>query len=393
MTLPPVVPGAGGAGAPEAPFRWRLRHRPDVRFGHATGGVAGVLVAAAVIAFVAELADDDATLPGTGFSVALIVAALAAGHVIRGPVRSAAIAATAVAVPLLWFFAVAGDFEGLDRGDARVVLLLSIVSYLALYAAGWTRGRAILLGLALLFAAGWIVFEVADRSIPFGIEQIEGVEPGRDAFEEPRAVFEARDDNTTETAVAEIAIAAVALGVGAALDRRGHMGVATPFVVVGILYGGIGTLTLGLDVGDVYATGAFLAIDGLAVGLTGTSGRRRATSWIGAAVLLTGTVVIVGQATSDVTDDGEAAVFGAFALVAAAVLLVIGILVARAVDEPIDGGEPIASRAAPSPTPGRAAMAGVTPEAPPSTPETATPEPESEANPPAGDGRGAPPPP
>src|SRR5262249_14275925 len=54
MTETTVMPAADGP-AHESPFGWRLSHRPDIWFGHAAGGVAGVLVAAAVLAFVIEV--------------------------------------------------------------------------------------------------------------------------------------------------------------------------------------------------------------------------------------------------------------------------------------------------------------------------------------------------
>ena len=92
----------------------------------------------------------------------------------------------------------------------------------------------------------------------------------------------------------------------------------------------------------MYAAGIFVAIAGLAIGLVGTLGHRRATSWLGAIVLLGGAATVVIQGTDDsVSGSGGEEVFGAFALIAAAVLLVIGVLIARVSGEPIDGGEPI----------------------------------------------------
>ena len=99
--------------------------------------------------------------------------------------------------------------------------------------------------------------------------------------------------------------------------------------------------------------GIFVALAGLAIGLAGSLGRRRGTSYVGAAILLVGAVVVVGKGTSEAASgDGSAAVFGAFALIAAAVLLVVGVLVAHTTNEPIDGGEPaIVKPPAPEPEP------------------------------------------
>jgi hypothetical protein len=332
-----AVPAAE-AHAPESPFRWRLSHRPDLWFGHAAGGVAGVLVAAATLAFVIEVTDHDATLPGVGFNLLLMAAAVAVGFFVRGPVRSAAVAALVLAIPQFWTFAVVGDGEGIDRGDFRVILLLSVVTYLVFYLLTWTRGRAILLGLALLLFTNWIVFEVADQATPFGLGATSQVTRG---FNGPRQLV-GNDDHATETGITELILAAVLLGGAVVLDRRGRAGAATPLLVVGGLQAVSAATILGVDANDVYAAGVFVAIAGLAIGLAGTLGRRRGTSWVGAAVLLVGALIVVVNGTNDAVEgkDGAGAVFGAFALVAAAVLLLIGVLVARAVDEPLDGGEP-----------------------------------------------------
>src|SRR6476646_1335361 len=332
MTETTVMPAAD-APAPESPFRWRLSHRPDLWFGHAAGGVAGVLVAAAILAFVIEVTDDDATLPGVGFNLLLIAAAVAVGFFVRGPVRSAAVAALVFAIPQFWAFAVVGDGEGIDRGDVRVILLLSVVTYVVFYLLTWTRGRAILLGLALLLFTNWIVFEVADQSTPLGLGAATQVTRG---LPEPRRLV-GQDDKQTETGVTELILAAVLLSGAVVLDRRGRAGAATPLLFVGRLQAVSAAAILGADVDNVYAAGAFVALAGLAIGLAGTVGRRRGTSWVGAAVLLVGALIVVINGTSHAVngEDGAGGVFGAFALVAAAVLLLIGVLVARAAGEPL----------------------------------------------------------
>jgi hypothetical protein len=323
--------------ANETPFRWRLRHRPDLRFGHAAGGVAGILAAAAIVAFVIEVTDDDATLPGVGFNLVLIAAALAVGYLVRGPVRSAAVAAILFAIPQVWLFAIIGDGEGVDRGDFRIVLLLSVATYVLFYTLTWTRGRAVLLGLALLLFTNWIVFEVADQSTPFGVGAAARVQRG---FEGPQQLV-GDDDNLTATGITELIMGAVLLGGAVVLDRRGRVGAATPLLVVGGLQAVNAAATLGIDAEDVYVVGIFLTLAGLVIGLAGSLGRRRGTSYVGAAIMLIGALVVVGKGTSDsASGDGSAAVFGAFALVAAAALLIVGVLVARATNEPIDGGEP-----------------------------------------------------
>jgi hypothetical protein len=371
-----VLP-ADAASTRETPFRWRLAHRPDLRFGHAAGGVAGILVAAAIAAFVVEVTDDDATLPGVGFNLLLIAAALAAGYFVRGPVRSAAVAAMVFAIPQVWLFAIIGDGEGVDRGDFRVVLLLSVATYVLFYALTWTRGRAVLLGVALLLFTNWIVFEVADQSTPFGVDAAAQVQVG--GLDEPQALL-GNDDKMTETGVVELIMAAVLLGGAVLLDRRGRAGAATPLLVVGGIQAVSAAGILGADVEDAYAVGIFVALAGLAIGLAGSLGRRRGTSYVGAAILLIGAVVVVAQGTSDAASGQGTAVFGGFALIAAAVLLLIGVLTARATHEPIDGGEPaVETPPPPEPEPARVGAPAEstaedsTSEAPASTPTAVPP--------------------
>src|SRR5262245_31642467 len=339
-----------------SPFRWRLEHRPDTRFGHAAGGVAGALVIAAMVAFVAAIDNDDPQVAGALLSIVVLVAAVFAGYWQRGPIRSAAVTAIVLAFPLLWLFAVVGDGDGAARGDIRLIFLLTTVSYLALYLLTWTRGRGVLLGGALLVAAAWLVFEVGDESLRFGSSSpLSGSGLDSEPF----------GDNSRSVAVVMVLIGLGLLGATALLDRRHRHGIATPCLVVGALYAIVGAYALGTDMDSVYATGIFLAVAGLAIGAAGIFGDRRATSWLGALVLLGGAVTVVAQGTEDsASGGGGEELFGLFALVAAAVLLVIGILVARTAKEPLDGGEPVVE-VTPAPEP---ALIAAVPDTPTSEP-------------------------
>ena len=351
-TLDIAEPAGDTPAAKAAPFRWRLAHRPDVRFGHAAGGVAGILVAASVVAFIVAATGDKPRVPGVAFSVGLILVVLGAGFMVRGPVRSAAVSALTIAVPMLWLFAVLGGGGRVERGDFRMILLLTVASYLVLYLLTWTRGRAVLLGLALIFAANWIVFEVASQDVPFAIGIVDQAQSR--GLGNPSGVFSG-DDKTTETAATTLAVAVVLLGTGVVLDRKRRAGAATPFLLVGGLYAVNAAIAFGADVNDVYATGAFVVVAGLAIGLAGSLGRRRGTSWIGSIVVLAGAVTLIARGTVDTatSGDGTAVRFGIYALLGALVLLGVGILVARQLDEPIDGGEPATPRPPkpPAPTP------------------------------------------
>lgn len=355
----------------ESPFRWRVANRPDTRFGHAAGGVAGLFVVAAIVSFVFAIDDDDPQVAGIAFSILLIAAAIVVGFFVRGPVRSAAITCLVLALPLLWLFAVVGDADDVQRSDIRTILVLVVVSYVAMYVLTWTRGRAVFLGGALFVAANWLIFEIADQDTPFGFGAAEQLQRGFDSS----GTFSV-EDNSRTVAIVAVMIAVVLLGAGAILDRRRAAGTATPFLVVGSIYAISGAFALGADIENVYATGIFVAIAGLAIGLAGTLGHRRATSWLGAIVLLSGAGTVVIKGTEDsVSGSGGEAVFGAFALIAAAVLLVIGVLTARVSREPTDGGEPIPvkePKPGPEPEPALVAAAPAATEvAPETTSETA----------------------
>jgi hypothetical protein len=363
-TAPEPAPDAADAKA--APLRWRLAHRPDVRFGHAAGGVAGILAAAAVVAFVVAVTESDARLPGVGFNLALIAVALATGFFLRGPVRSAGVAAIAIAVPQVWFFAIAGDGGALGRGDYRIILALSVAGYLLFYLLTWTRGRAIFLGLVLFFGASWIVFEATSANTPLAIDAASEAQSG--STNEAGNVL-GGNGKTTETAIVDLTIAAALLGTAVVLDRRRRPGMATPFLLVGGVYAVNAALTFGVDAKNVYATGAFVAVAGVAIGLAGSLGRRRGTSWIGAIVLLAGVVTVIAQATGDVASSGDnAGVFGGFALAGAAVLLLAGILVSHGLHEPVDGGEPFTPHAPRPPAPDPALVGAPAEAAPDVTP-------------------------
>ena len=344
-----------GVGEPVAsPFRWRLSHRPDTRFGHAAGGVAGVLIVAALVAFVTAIDNDDPQIAGVLLSIVLLVAAVLAGYWQRGPVRSAAVTALVLTFPVLWISAVIGDGEGTGQSDVRLVFILITVSYLVLYLVTWTRGRGVLLGGALFVAASWIVFEVADQPLGFGVSG-----PfARVGFNEPNPFG---TDNSRSVAVVMVLIGLGFLAATAILDRRSRHGIATPFLVVGAIYAIFGAYALGVDADSVYETGVFLAIAGLAIGAAGVFGDRRATSWLGALLLLGGAVTVVAKGTEDsASGGGSEEVFGLFALSAAAVVLLIGMFVARFTHEPVDGGEPVVETP-PAPEP---SLIAAVPEAP-----------------------------
>ena len=92
-------------------------------------------------------------------------------------------------------------------------------------------------------------------------------------------------------------------------------------------------------------------------------------------MLFAGAVTVVAKGTEDSTSGGGGEeLFGLFALLAAAVLLVIGIFVARTAHEPLDGGEPVMIETPPAPEPSMIAAVPET-QVPESLPSEPPPEP------------------
>jgi hypothetical protein len=321
---------------------WRTQRRPRPGFAHVLGAAAGAFVVVGVVSFVVEATSNDPTAPGVVLDLLLVAGALLVGLRAPGPIRSACVTAIVLAVPLVWFFALFGSGSA-GRGEIRGVYLLSMASYLVLYLFGWTKARAILLAGVLVFFAAWVAFEVGDSGssspIPFQSEFSTSSNPN--AFNV--------SDTTDSSATAALIIGLVFLGAGAALDRRGYAGAATPFVAVGAVETLAGAIVLGGN--ESVLLGGVLAIAaGAAVGLVGGHGdRRRATTWIGAIAVFGGCVAII----SDIAPSSAAAV-GGIAFGFALALGSIAWWLAPVLGEPDDGVD------APPPTapPGGSSSAG-----------------------------------
>jgi hypothetical protein len=302
----------------------------------AAGG--GAFAVFATVALIIELGGDDLTAPGVLLSLALAAVAFAlAWKVDAGPIRSAAMAVIVLCVPLVWFFAFYGD--GDTSGSTAGVYLMIIASYLVLYVVAWTRGRAVLLGLALLFLFGWITSEIqGDASIlPFQ-STVEGqtstpFETDTTFDEAPTAENPFSEPDTTGSSIAALVLGGMALGVGAVLDRRGLRGTATPLIAVGALYAISGAIALGSEE-SVIAGGLLAAAAGAAVGLVGGLGEhRRGSTWIGVLTVVGGLLAVIG----DLADSTLG--FAGLAAVVAIALCAIGFVVAPRLEEAPDGDD------------------------------------------------------
>lgn len=314
---------------------WRAERRPEPGFGHVLAAGGGAFAVFATVALIIEIGGDDLTAPGALLSLALGAAAFVlAVKVDTGPVRSAAMAVIVLCVPLVWFFAFYGD--GDTSGSTAGVYLLIVATYLVLYVVAWTRGRAILLGLALLFLFGWITAEIQGDStlVPFQTTvegQTDTPFPATDPTFDDSSPFDEPD--TTGSSIAALLLGGAALGAGAALDRRGLRGTATPFIAVGALYAIFGATALGSE-GSVIAGGLLAALAGAAVGLVGGVGEhRRGSTWIGVLTVVGGLAAVIGDLADSMLG------FAGLAALVAAGLCAIGLAVAPRLDEAPDGDD------------------------------------------------------
>ena len=308
---------------------WRVERRPRPGFAHVLGAAAGAFLVVGVVAFVAEADNEDPTVPGIVFTLLLIAAAFLVGLRGAGPLRAACVTALVLAVPLLWFFVLFGG-SGFGESELRGVYLLTLVSYLVLYFATWTKGRAIFLAGALLVFAGWATFEVGDAG--------SGIVPFQNEITNSGAAadlgFGDVGDTTNATAGAALVIGLVFLGVGAALDRRGYAGAATPFVAVGAIETLAGAIVLGANESALLG-GVLAIVAGAVVGVVGGRGdRRRATTWIGVIAVFLGCVAII----SDIAPSSPAGV-GGIAFGFALALGAIAWWLAPILGEPDDGDD------------------------------------------------------
>lgn len=330
---------ASSASVPKQSLRdrlgWRAERRPEPGFGHVLAAGGGAFAVFATVAVIVEIGGDDLTAPGVLLSLALAaVAFVLAWKVDAGPIRSAAMTAIVLCVPLVWFFAFYGD--GDTSGSTAGVYLLIVASYLVLYVVTWTRGRAVLLGLALLFLFGWITAEIQGDStlVPFQTTvegQTDTPFPATDPTFDDSSPFDEPD--TTGSSIAALVLGGLALGAGAILDRRGLRGTATPLIAVGAVYAIVGAIALGSEE-SVIAGGLLAAAAGAGVGLVGGLGEhRRGSTWIGVLTVVGGLVAVIG----DIADSTLG--FAGLAAVVAVGLCAIGFVAAPKLDEAPDGND------------------------------------------------------
>lgn len=276
----------GGKGAGVVTFldavgpESRVRPRPSM--SDAVAGLGGLLAAAAL--FNAILGDDASKAK----IVICSLVSLAVGLVVRlalknqPELRSAAVGLGVVGI--LGFVIGATDNVG-DTGPLFLIAALMI----AAWALPGFKGRPLMLGIGVLFAVLGLAaaFSPSDGCSDDGFGAI--CETGAESFFGVPASFSGLFDN--QRFVYLIAGTAL-LTLVWWLDKRGFRGTATPLMVTALLSSFLGTLKALSNSNKIGPALLIIAV-GAIVCTVGSLGERRATTWLGAFQLATGTSTLV----------------------------------------------------------------------------------------------------
>ncbi len=350
---------------------WRTERRGTPWLGHAIAGGGGALVAAGVITIGADVYPDSGDDPGwVGALLCLAMVVVSVVLLPRVPalVRSALVATVAIGIAGTAGFLLFPGVDGVD--DLRGFFVLTIAAWVIAFLVPPTRGRTLLLGLALVLAFTWALVEVADVPSFFPVPSITSFESGPsfgsdapsiigdDTFDESPFGDDTFDespfdddfssfDEPGEPNWGALGVVAAVFGVAyllavAMLDGRARAGTATAFVVPGVIALVLAIYFFGLGANNAAVAGAASVAAGLFCGAVGTQSHRRFTVWTGAFLATLGAVLFAGQITDSAIDDGGehgAVVFGVTAIAFGAAMVVVASGTARLLREPIDGDD------------------------------------------------------
>lgn len=323
----PLAPASPGPRPLLERIGARARDRAPARFGVALAA-AGAAIAVVGGAFVGgdQLAPDDfdgspETLPGTLIMLLLVVGGFALlALATRDPLRAAGATAGAVAIPVLLFF-LTFDVNDFPPFSVDAILLVSSLLWGLAYLVGPSTGRPFFLGAALVGAWMFLLEQVESvLTAPFLTFTPAPFVGGFRGFDQP---------DLTTLGILSLAFGYGYLVVAALLDGRGLRGLATPFVVAGLIVvnNGFGFLAEDLEPAGV---GVLLVGTGLGLAVYFSGSGRRGTTWIGAASVATGVALIIG----DVMEDSDFSSIGVTALVVGALVVAVAEMLSRAMNEP-----------------------------------------------------------
>ena len=334
---PPVKRVGNGPPAGLAKFLGaRIGFRPWPHYGVSLAGVGVVLAIIGVVVwstdYLAAGIHETASGPSVSTSHRLLGILLSAGVVvlgyvlawlIHGPLRTAGVACSALALPVLLAYS---TFDVKHSGlpfQVDVVVLVSIGVWILSFAlAPGARGHAFYLGLAAV--ATWIYVLYKTNRDVFSV-------PGLVQRFSPLPLL----SNGGHPDFAKVAAVCLAFGGGYyllafLLDRFRIPGTAVPFALAAFLatVAGIAAVAPSLH---ALGTGILLVGLGFVLGFYGAWYGRRFTAWVWGAAIIVGTLTIVGH---EVRNNGTKA--GIIYLSCGGVLVLAGWLLAYILDEEDD---------------------------------------------------------
>jgi hypothetical protein len=227
--------------------------------------------------------------------------------------RPAAVAASLLAIPALAVsLTVDANSIDLDLVTPTIVLAITAAAYLVGWALTGFKGRPTFLAAGLIFLVLTLSSVVADRSSRF-----RGGSGGLFGFRNPVLSFFEDLEYQLGLQSAFLVIASIILLlVALQLDRSSYFGVATGFVLSGLLTAGAG-LAIAAGSSAPFLVNVLIVIAGILACFVGVAGRRRATTWIGATFVVVSATWAIGYVFSP---DNPTSI-GLVGLIAAAALI------------------------------------------------------------------------
>jgi hypothetical protein len=314
----------------------RWRRRPTVRLGTSLGA-AGALVAVVGSWLVAGdsfgstgFGEEPSTALGTITGLALVATGWGAISMRRtGAVAAAGAVALVLGWPTFTFFV---TYDSLSGPSIDAMLLVPALALTLAYLVGTGRGHPSTLGVALVL--GWLfvvdkvgslsnmgsAFFVVDpfASDPFAPDPFASDPFASDPFaSDPFGPSSFSAPDPTTIGLVSLLIGLGYLAAATLFDRQDRRGLATPFVPASILATVVGVLALGQDLGDVGLAMALIAL-GAGYQWFGSRRDRRASAWVGIAVLVWGVGLLIGELVEGARAGGVLAFLVGLGLVAAA---------------------------------------------------------------------------
>jgi hypothetical protein len=243
---------------------------------------------------------DGSQFPGLIISLAVVVAGVVLTARFRhGPLAGAGVAASAVALPPFVFFL---TFSKSSAPSFNTILLLSCVGWAAAYVLGPGRGHAFYLG--SLVVGLWLWFlELTEHLFSFPLDILSVLAGSFTSTSSGSGAFQRALPDATNIGAYSLLFGGAYIVIGRVLDRRERRGMATPFVFGGVLTLVVGILALSNDLEQV-GTGVLFAATGLILAYLGATEGRRATNWIGAALVGLGLTLVVAEPFDSATAFG-----------------------------------------------------------------------------------------